>query len=67
MGIKSDQVSYYIDTIEKNLLKVKPCKEVNELWLDLNTAFEIENDIAFIRKLRVLNERLNKLVDSQKE
>jgi len=56
---------YYIDQIEKNVLKLEPSSAVDELWVDYNKAMENPNDVALVQKLRVIHNRLMDMIDGQ--
>lgn len=55
--------SYYIDVIERNIKKLPQGDAVVELWKDYNNAFKENDDKAMTRKLRLVNQKLNKLID----
>jgi hypothetical protein len=56
-------LSYYIDQIERKLSRLKQ-DQFPELFREYDHVFETTlQDIALNRRLRVLNERLNQIVD----
>jgi DNA-binding TFAR19-related protein (PDSD5 family) len=58
------EMSYYIDRIERGLGKLK---DKGDLETQYNAAFDDKDDASMLRKLRVLNEKINKALDAQAE
>ena len=55
------QVSYYINSIEIKLNKLKD----RHLDTEYNRIFDTPEDFKFKRKLMYFNEKLNKLIDTK--
>ena len=59
------RMSYYIDLIERRLLRITNKTKRSEIQKEYDEAFDIESDALLIRKLRVIAEKTNKVIDSQ--
>lgn len=67
-GYPPNSTHHYIQQIEKNVLKLKPSKEVDEVWktyngLDMNSG----DSPKLNRALRVIDNIFSKMVDAQNE
>lgn len=56
------KISYYINQIETKIKRLSGDTR-QALWEEYNHAFDTKDDLAFLRKLRVINEKINQEID----
>lgn len=57
-------ITIYINNIETKFERLKARCDLSEFRKEYDQAFENKDDKVLLRKLRVLNEKLNKKIDS---